>query len=118
MDSPRAAFGHFRLTGEASMRVPALTRPTFEELQERFPWIKAIEHDISPEESVNFTLATVLRESEVRIGGEVLLVRLASIPRRLLLGYQHVLRIPVMWAPDYGDVGRTSERSDAGCFLQ
>jgi hypothetical protein len=26
------------------------------------------------------------------------------------------LRIPVMWAPDYGDVGRTSERSDAGCF--
>ncbi|HLW88090.1 MAG TPA: hypothetical protein VKR57_06320 [Terriglobales bacterium] len=28
------------------------------------------------------------------------------------------VRIPVMWAPDYGDVGRTSERSDAGCFLQ
>ncbi|MGC9224935.1 MAG: recombinase family protein [Terracidiphilus sp.] len=28
----------------------------------------------------------------------------------------NILRIPVMWAPDYGDVGRTSERSDAGCF--
>lgn len=28
------------------------------------------------------------------------------------------LRIPLMWAPDSGDVGRTSERSDAGCFLQ
>jgi len=29
-----------------------------------------------------------------------------------------LLRIPVMWAPDYGDVGRASERSDAGFFLQ
>ncbi len=89
MNSPRAASDHFRLTGEVSIRMPALSRPALDELQDRFPWIKAIEQDTSLEESVSFTLATVLRTNETRIGGEVLMLRLASIPRGLL-GYQHL----------------------------
>jgi len=89
MDSPRATSDHFRLTGEISIRMPTLPRPSLEELQERDTWIKAIEQDASPEESVIFTLATVLRTNEVRIGGEELMLRLASRPRGLL-GHQHL----------------------------
>src|ERR1039458_6656310 len=89
MDSPRTTSDHFRLTGEISIRILALPRPSLEELQERDPWIKAIKQDTSPEESLIFTLATVLRTNEVRIGGELLMRRLASRPRGLL-GYQHL----------------------------
>jgi hypothetical protein len=88
MDSLRTTSDYLRLTGEVSIRIPALPRPTLYELQEHCSWIKAIEEDISPEESVIFALATVLRKNEVRIGGELLMLRLASRPKSLL-GYQH-----------------------------
>ena len=96
MDCARTTYDHFRLRGEVSIKLPALPRPALDELQERFSWIKAIEQDTSPEESVIFTLATVLHNNEVRIGGELLMFRLAS---RLesLLGYQHF-----RWILDHG----------------
>jgi hypothetical protein len=38
--------------------------------------------------------------------------------RSRLLSLVSMVRIPLMWALDSGDVGRASERSDAGWFLQ
>ena len=89
MDNPRGTSDHFRLTGEVEIRIPALPRPSLKELQERAPWIEAIERDTSPEKPITLTLATVICENEVRIGGEILMLRHASIPRELL-GFQHL----------------------------
>ena len=56
-------------------------------------------------------IASALGVSRFKVGKVIEFLDMVPNPLRLV-------RIPVMWAPDYGDVGRTSERSDAGCSLQ
>ncbi len=85
---PRSLVDFFRETGELTIEIPALPRPTFEELQAKFPRIKKIERDTSPTGPVTMKFGTVLRPGEKRING-------AEYERRLtpkidiVLGYQH-----------------------------
>ncbi|MBI2604348.1 MAG: hypothetical protein HYW56_02280, partial [Candidatus Harrisonbacteria bacterium] len=82
-----------RNTGELTIRVPALLRPTLNELKTKYPavGIVSIERDTSPTGEVTMNLATVLRSDEMDkeqyINGEEYERRLAS---RLddLLGFQ------------------------------
>jgi hypothetical protein len=73
-----------------SIALPALRRFTLKDIQNDFPWIRAIERDTSPEESVALVLSTVLGPDETRIRGNEYELRL--VPQRdALLGYQHCL---------------------------
>lgn len=85
----RNPFGDFfRETGEFTIKIPALKRPTLEELQEKYNWIKSIERDISPEGPLTLTLGTVLLPSENRIDGKEYKRRLVFVPSAPL-GLQH-----------------------------
>lgn len=77
----------FRETGEFTFQIPALKRPTLEELQKEDPWIASIERDTSPEGPVTLKLVTVLRSGEDSIGGEKYEQRLAPVTNDAL-GYQ------------------------------
>ena len=77
----------FRETGELTIQIPALPRPTFEELRSKFDWIELIERDNSPIEAVTLKLATVLRESEKSINGGEYEKRIAG-KLDIILGYQ------------------------------
>jgi hypothetical protein len=79
-----------RNTGELTIRIPALKRPTLAQLQAKWPWIKKIERDTSPEGSVTLNLATILRDAaEGSVNGPEYERRIASSLSRLL-GYQHL----------------------------
>ena len=52
-----------RNTGELTICIPARKRPTLQQLQAKWPWIKKIERDTSPEGPVVFNLAMVLRDA-------------------------------------------------------
>ena len=54
----------FRETGELTLQIPALARPTLADLQARFAWIRSIERDTSPSAAVTFALGTVLRPDQ------------------------------------------------------
>lgn len=73
----------FRETTEITVEIPALPRPTLEELQEKFPWIKSIRRDSSPTEVVT-----------LKLGYER---RLVSSPN-MVLGYQQAV-----WLIEYQD---------------
>jgi len=80
----------FRATGELTVQIPALPRPTLEQIQAKYSWIASIERDTSPTDPVTLTLGTVLRpEEKGSITG-------AEYERRLIskldvaLGYQHM----------------------------
>src|SRR3989344_7211447 len=78
----------FRETGELVIQIPALVRPTFEELRARFDWIRSAEPDISPVETSFLRLGTVLREDEkYPINGNEYRRRIASSPETFF-GYQ------------------------------
>jgi hypothetical protein len=70
----------FKETGEFTIQIPALKRPTLEELQENNPRIISIERDISPEGPVTLKLGTVLGVGKKPISGEKYERRLALIP--------------------------------------
>ncbi|MBI2604427.1 MAG: hypothetical protein HYW56_02685 [Candidatus Harrisonbacteria bacterium] len=82
-----------RNTGELTIRIPALPRPTLAQLQAKYPWIASIERDCSPTVKVTMNLATVLRADEMDkkqyINGEEYERRLASCLNDLL-GFQHL----------------------------
>ena len=79
-----------RNTGELTICIPARKRPTLQQLQAKWPWIKKIERDTSPEGPVVFNLATVLRDAaEGSINGPEYERRLASSLSKLL-GYQQL----------------------------
>lgn len=86
----------FRETGEFTVTIPALSRPTIEELQLEFYWIKSIERDSSPTEAVTLRLGTVLRAGENSINGQEYERRLVSVTG--LLGYQQI-----KWLVDHQD---------------
>ncbi len=73
---------------EVCIEIPALPRPTLPELQAKYPWIKSIERDDSPEGPVTLRLATVLKPKEPSINGEVYEQRLMPLKDQLL-GFQH-----------------------------
>lgn len=77
-----------RETSDLTITLPALKRPTLEELQEQYSWIKAIERDTSPETPVTLTLATALKPREQSIEGSEYERRLAP-KQDILLGFQH-----------------------------
>jgi hypothetical protein len=78
-----------RETGELTINIPALPRPTLAELQAKYNWIRSIERDSSPTEPVTLVLGTVLREDETSaISGPEYERRLQS-HHVVLLGFQH-----------------------------
>ena len=82
----------FRETGEVSILIPALPRPTLAELQAKFPWIKSIEADTSPTEAVTLKFATVLRPEETNaINGAEYERRLTPKFDGTILGYQQAI---------------------------
>ena len=78
----------FRLTSELTIQIPALPRPTLEELQAKFNWVKSIERDTSTTEATTLKLGTVLRTDETSINGKEYELRLAP-KLNVLFGYQH-----------------------------
>ncbi len=82
----------FVMTGELTIEIPALPRPTLAELQVVFftSRIKSIERDTSPIEPITLKLGTVFRPDEERIDGKEYERRLAS-NLDILLGYQHAI---------------------------
>lgn len=76
-----------RDTGELTITLPALPRPTLEELKQYFA-IKSIERDASPETPVTLTLVTVLKPGETSMDGAEYERRLAP-KEDALLGFQH-----------------------------
>lgn len=88
----------FRETGELTIQIPARPQPTLEEIQKRFPGIKAIEGvDHSPTEAVTLKLVTVLREGESLIGGTEYERRIAP-HQDIILGYQQAI-----WLEEHQD---------------
>jgi hypothetical protein len=80
---------YFRETGELSIQLPALKRPTLKELQKNNDWIKSIERDNSTEAPVTLTLATVLvPDDDGSIDGKEYEKRIA-LKHDSLLGFQH-----------------------------
>lgn len=79
----------WRTVENLGIQIPALGRPTFEELQKKFSWIKSIKRDTSPTEAVTLTLATMLHSGETRINGVEYERRLLPIAHRVL-GYQQL----------------------------
>src|SRR3989344_1711564 len=78
----------FHETGELTIQIPALPRPTLEELQAKFNWVKSIERDTSTTEATTLKLGTVIRTDETSINGKEYELRLAP-KLNVLLGYQH-----------------------------
>ncbi|MBI2121973.1 MAG: hypothetical protein HYT98_02515 [Candidatus Sungbacteria bacterium] len=82
----------FRETGEVSIQIPALPRPTLAGLREKYSWIRkedSIELDTSPTESVTLVLGTVLLPDELRIDGIEYELRRTSLAGRMF-GYQQL----------------------------
>lgn len=77
---------YFKETGELTIQIPALPRPTLEQLQKRYSFIKSIEADDSPTEPVTLVLGTVLRPDEKSINGMEYEYRLRSLDGKF--GYQ------------------------------
>jgi hypothetical protein len=81
---------YFRETGELSIHLPALKRPTLKELQSKYDWIKSIERDTSTEEAVTLTFVTVLVPDDGdAIDGKEYEKRIA-LKLNSLLGFQHM----------------------------
>ena len=85
----RRAEDFFRYPEDLVIQIPALPRPTFDELRRKFSWIKKIERDTSPTGPVTLRFATILRADETSpVSVKEYERRIApALPR--LLGYQH-----------------------------
>jgi len=78
-----------RETGELTIEIPALPRPTLKEIQKKYSWIRSIERDTSPERPVTLKLATVLCPDQTgSISGTEYERRIAP-SLDVALGYQH-----------------------------
>ena len=77
----------FRETGELTIHIPALPRPTLEELRKIFPRIKEIDRDTSPTGPITLRLGTVIRFSGEQIDYAEYEQRIAS-KLDVLLGFQ------------------------------
>ncbi|MEK7507851.1 MAG: hypothetical protein AAB602_02080 [Patescibacteria group bacterium] len=75
-------------TGELSIQIPALPRPTLEELQKDRSNIKSIKRDTSTTEPTILKLYTVLRPTENSINGTEYERRIL-VRQNSLLGFQH-----------------------------
>ena len=69
----------FRETGEFTVQIPALPRPTLAQIQAAWPFVKDIESDVSPTEAVTLRLGTVLQPHEPSITGPEYEQRLRTI---------------------------------------
>jgi hypothetical protein len=87
----RIGRGRFRiLEPEVAIEMPALKRPTLEELKKNWSGVHSIRRDDSTEEPVTLRLVTVLRTNESSISGEIYVRRLAQLQKKKkLLGFQH-----------------------------
>ena len=80
----------FHVTGELMIQIPALARPTLEELRKDYSFIRSIERDTSPTDAVTLNLATILRSNEERVKGEEYERRIAQ-KLDLILGFQQAV---------------------------
>jgi hypothetical protein len=93
----RLCIGNFlRDTGELSIPIPALPRPTLYELRNKYPQIEAkggIERDDSPTTAVTLKLGSVLIPGEEENVDGMIYEQRLLIPRRrgLLLGHQQAI---------------------------
>ncbi len=78
----------FRDTGELTLQIPTLPRPTLAELKAKFDWIKSIERDTSPTGPVTLKLATVFRPYETKSINGAEYERRFAPKHKVLLGYQ------------------------------
>jgi len=78
----------FRDTGELTIEIPALPRPTLEELQKEYSSIKSIERDTSPVEPVTLTLSIVLLPWETNAISGVEYEHRIAAKHEVLLGFQ------------------------------
>lgn len=79
----------FHITESLSIPIPALPRPTLQEVKSKFSWAKLIGRDNSPTDKIFLNLATILRPGEYSLDGEEYEGRvrhLCQIP-----GYQHAV---------------------------
>jgi len=85
--------GNFlEITDELTIPMPALPRPSFEDLQRDFPRLRLhkIDRDTSPTTSGAMLLATVLRPDDGDYISTEVYDRRIAFARDLLLGYQHL----------------------------
>ncbi len=87
----------FHETGELTIKIPTLPRPTLKEIQERFLGVRSIERDSSPTKELTLKLVTVLREGENSIGGKEYECRIAP-KQDIVLGYQQAV-----WLEEHQD---------------
>jgi hypothetical protein len=83
----------FRETGELTLQIPALLRPTLAELRSKYDWIgeeNGIERDSSPTEAVTLKLATILLGNERSVNGQKYEERIAP-KLDIILGYQQAI---------------------------
>jgi hypothetical protein len=78
----------FYQTNELKLKIPALPRPTLEEVRAKFPMITAIEIDTSPERAVSMALSTVTISRHNGISGKQYR-RVIMMNGGFTLGYQH-----------------------------
>jgi hypothetical protein len=76
-----------RETPELAVEIPALRRPTLQQIQKGYPWMASIERDNSSEGSVKLRL-TAFMHAAPRIDGPEL-ERCIALETLSLLGYQH-----------------------------
>jgi hypothetical protein len=80
-----------RITDKLEIEIPALARPTIEEIREKYPWIRSIKYDNSPVKPVTLVLGTVARSGEIFTTVTEHQERLRSVNG--ILGYQHAVWI-------------------------
>lgn len=78
-----------------TIQLPALPRPTVEELQTRWSWIREIKSNLSPTQPVTMELGTLLHTDEEKISGNEYHSRRGSTP---YLGFQQGV-----WLVDHQD---------------
>lgn len=81
----------FRLTNEGVViEIPALPRPTPNELKKEYPFIKEVKSDLSPTAALTLRLATVLKSDEPSINGVGYERRIDPLrTQAMILGLQH-----------------------------
>ncbi len=92
-------FGDFlRITNQLNIQIPALPRPTLQQLRERWSFTQSIERDTSPISAVTLCLGTVFRIGETApINGTEYELRLTP-HFDIVLGFQHAV-----WLEAYQD---------------
>lgn len=86
----------FREVESLEIRIPAIPKMTAKQILEKYPFLRSVLKDDSPESEVVLTLTTVLEKDEDRISGNDYKVRLKSVRGQLGLSQ-------VVWLVEHQD---------------